>query len=322
MKPGASLTPVIERLAILSEPARLRALRVLAREELSVGELSRVLASPQSTVSRHLKMLASAGWVLSRTERTATYYRVVPEELADADRALWEVLSAQIDDRGELAEDVRRLEAVMMERQTDSLSFFGRVAGEWDAVRQELFGDRFTEEALLGLLRPDWVVVDVGCGTGNAAAVLAPMVEHVIAVDQSAPMLEAARVRIGAERRVEFRLGSVESLPLAAGEVDAAVCLLVLHHVDDPAAAALELFRVLRSERGGGGVLVVDMYEHERSEFRHRMGHRHQGFDPQALARVFELAGFQAIRVRALARTNDGNGPGLFALSAWVGAKG
>lgn len=318
MKPGAALMPVIERLAILSEPARLRALRVLLRDELSVGELARVLQSPQSTVSRHLKVLSGAGWVLSRTERTATYYRVVPEELSEADRALWAVVNEQIDDRGELAEDLRRLGAVLAERTIDSLSFFGRVAGEWDALRQELFGDRFTDEALLSLIRPDWHVVDVGCGTGNAAAVLRPVVERVIAVDQSEPMLQAARVRLGDGPAVEFRLGSVELLPLAMGEADAAVCMLVLHHVDDPLAAAQELRRVLRRDRGGGVALVVDMFEHERSEFRHRMGHRHQGFDPASLARTFEQAGFAQCRIRALARTNDGNGPGLFALSAWI----
>ncbi|MBX3323412.1 MAG: ArsR family transcriptional regulator [Phycisphaeraceae bacterium] len=318
MKPGAVLAPVIDRLTILCEPARLRALRVLEREELSVGELARVLQAPQSTVSRHLKLLSDAGWVLSRTERTATYYRVVPGELPEADRELWTVLSTQIDDRGELAEDSRRLESVLAERQTDSLSFFGRVAGEWDALRRELFGDQLTEEALLGLIRPDWVIVDVGCGTGNAAAVLAPIAQRVIAVDQSAPMLEAARRRIGEEGTVEFRLGSAEALPLESGEIDAAVCLLVLHHVEDLAAAAKELRRVLRSSRSGGGVLIVDMYEHERSEFRHRMGHRHQGFDPALLAQVFQEAGFKSVRTRPLSRTNDGNGPGLFALAAWI----
>ncbi len=60
MKPGAALSPMIDRLAILGEPLRLRALCVLEQAELSVGELARVLASPQSTVSRHLKLLAGA----------------------------------------------------------------------------------------------------------------------------------------------------------------------------------------------------------------------------------------------------------------------
>ena len=53
-------------------------------------------------------------------------------------------------------------------------SYFGRVAGEWDDIRAELFGREFTTEALLGLLSRTLTVADFGCGTGNAAAMLAP----------------------------------------------------------------------------------------------------------------------------------------------------
>ncbi|MCL4222687.1 MAG: metalloregulator ArsR/SmtB family transcription factor [Phycisphaerales bacterium] len=317
MKPGAALSPIIERIAMLSEPARFRALCVLEREELSVGELSRVLQAPQSTVSRHLKLLAGAGWVRSRTERTATYHRLSLDDLAESDRALWKLLREQVDGRGEVAADARRLAEVLAERQTDSLTFFGRVAGEWDAVRHDLFGDRFTSEALLSLIRPNWVVADVGCGTGNVASLLAPVVERVIAVDQSGPMLEAARQRLAGADNVTFEQGAVEALPIETGSVDAAVCALVLHHVDDVEAACAELSRVLRSDRGGGVALVIDMYAHERAEYRLQMGHRHLGFDPAEVSSLLLAAGFGSTLVRALACGGSARGPGLFAISAW-----
>src|SRR5512146_2191732 len=60
----------------LADPTRLRILRVLEREELSVIELCEVLKLPQSTVSRHLKTLGGQRWVESRREGTATYYRM------------------------------------------------------------------------------------------------------------------------------------------------------------------------------------------------------------------------------------------------------
>lgn len=317
MKPGAALSPIIERIAILSEPTRLRALCVLEREELSVGELSRVLQAPQSTVSRHLKLLAGAGWVQSRTERTATYYRVWLDDLAEPDRAMWKLLREQVEGRGETAADVRRLAEVLAERQTDSLTFFGRVAGEWDAVRRDLFGDRFTSEALLSLIRPDWVVADVGCGTGNVASLLSPVVERVIAVDQSGPMLDAARQRLEGASNVQFEQGAVEALPIEDASVDAAVCALVLHHVEDVEAACTELGRVLRGDRSGGVALVIDMYAHERAEYRLQMGHRHLGFDPGALCTMLRTAGFGSTLVRLLACGASTKGPGLFAISAW-----
>lgn len=317
MKPGAALSPIIERIAILSEPARLRALCVLERAELSVGELARVLQAPQSTVSRHLKLLAGAGWVQSRSERTATYYRLIADDLAEADRALWAVLRAQMADGGELAADERRLAEVLADRQTDSLSFFGRMAGAWDAVRGELFGERFTGDALLGLVRPDWVVADIGCGTGNVAEVLAPLVEEVVAVDQSGPMLEAAEQRLAGRMNVRFARGAAEALPLDDASVDAGVCALVLHHVEDVDVAARELARVLRTDRGGGVALVIDMYAHERREFAREMGHRHLGFEPAALAAMMKDAGFARTRAAPVSCGAAAKGPGLFALAAW-----
>ncbi|RMH14647.1 MAG: methyltransferase domain-containing protein [Planctomycetota bacterium] len=317
MKPGAALSPIVERIAMLSEPARLRALCVLEREELSVGELARVLQAPQSTVSRHLKLLSGAGWVRSRTERTATYYRLVLDDLSEPDRAMWMLLRSQVEGRGEVAADARRLDEVIADRQTDSLTFFGRVAGQWDAVRQELFGDRFTSEALLSLIPPDWVVADIGCGTGNVASLVAPVVERVVAVDQSGPMLKAARQRLKDWGNVAFEQGAAESLPLDDESVDAVVAALVLHHVEDVQAACGEMARVLRTDRGGGVGLVIDMYAHEREEFRYQMGHRRLGFEPEALAGDLCEAGFARTRVRALACGASARGPGLFALAAW-----
>ena len=51
------MSDIFDRLPVLSEPTRARLLRVLAQEELGVGELARVVQLPQSTVSRHLKVL-------------------------------------------------------------------------------------------------------------------------------------------------------------------------------------------------------------------------------------------------------------------------
>src|SRR5690606_30036240 len=116
-----------------------------------------------------------------------------------------------------------------------------------------------------GLLDEGWTVGDLGCGTGQVAASLAPFVARVVAVDESAAMLAAARGRLGGVGNVEVRAGELESLPLDDAELDAAVVFLVLHYLSDPGAALREVARVLRP---GGRVLVVDMMPHEREEYR------------------------------------------------------
>src|SRR5947209_16287834 len=61
----------------LADPTRLRLLRLLERHELGVVELCDVLQLPQSTVSRHLKVLSDQGWTDSRRQGTTNLYRTV-----------------------------------------------------------------------------------------------------------------------------------------------------------------------------------------------------------------------------------------------------
>lgn len=310
MKRSPATTPLTDRLVALSEMLRLRICRLLEQLELSVGEVAKVVQLPQSTVSRHLKVLADAGWLQKRAEGTATMYRLLLDDLEAPARALWQTIRGQLEGDLLVAEDLRRLGAVLAERRTDSLAFFGRVAGEWDKVRQELFGSLFTTRALLALLPRSWVVADLGCGTGNGAELLAPFVGEVIALDQSKPMLDAARKRLASLSNVRFVDGPIEAIPLDSGSVDAAVCLMVLHHVAEPVEALSEMRRIVRP---GGVALVVDMLEHDRTEYRHTMGHRHLGFPPEAMREMFRRAGFEGARILPLPGDPDARGPGLFA---------
>ena len=142
---------LMRSLASLSDMVRLRLLRLIEREELSVGELSKILQLPQSTVSRHLKILHDNGWIVLRSEGPASLYRMENAALDANAAALWNVVHKQLDSGPTLAEDEHRLTMVVAQRRSDSRTFFGRIVGEWDGLRRELFGESFTSEALLGL---------------------------------------------------------------------------------------------------------------------------------------------------------------------------
>jgi SAM-dependent methyltransferase len=107
-------------------------------------------------------------------------------------------------------------------------------------------GGCFTLQAIGGLLDHRWTIGDLGCGTGQLAAALAPFVARVVAVDRSAEMLAAARKRLRGWPSVELRRGDLEALPVVDGELDAATVMLVLHHVPDPAAVLRDAARALR----------------------------------------------------------------------------
>ena len=67
----------VEVLRAAGEPTRLRILALLAREELAVLELTRILGQSQPRVSRHLKILAEAGLVERFPDGAWVFYRLV-----------------------------------------------------------------------------------------------------------------------------------------------------------------------------------------------------------------------------------------------------
>ncbi len=313
MRPNSELDDLLRQFTTLGEVSRLRMLALLEREELSVGELARVLQLPQSTVSRHLKILSEAGWLVRRTEGTAGFYHLVLDELDANARALWRLAKERADKTPQYERDLARLAPVLAQRRTDSQSFFGRVGGEWDRMRAKYFGDHFTWQALIGLIPGDWRVADIGCGTGNAAEILAPHVAEVIAIDIAKSMLSAARKRLKGQGNVSFLLADLRSLPLPDGEIDAAVCVLVLHHIDDPQRVLAEMARILRP---GGAALIVDMCPHEHESYRHTMGHIHLGFAKRELLALAKQAGFSSCDWRELPPEPEAHGPQLFAAVA------
>jgi len=211
------------------------------------------------------------------------------------------------------ASDRRRLEESLRQRRARSEAFFAGAAGQWDALRDELFGTQVDLAALPALLDPAWVVGDLGCGTGRWTERLAPFAARVVAVDGSAAMLEAAQARLGRFDNVEVRQGELEKLPIADGELDLAVLFLALHHVAEPRAALAEAARALKP---GARLVVVDMQPHDREEYQRDMGHVWLGFGPEALESLAAAAGFDGFDYVGLPADLDARGPSLFVARA------
>jgi ArsR family transcriptional regulator len=305
--------PVLDQLTVLADPLRVRMLAVLEGRELTVSELCDTLQLPQSTVSRHLKTLADGDWVASRRDGTSRLYTFAGDGPADSARSLWQVVRAQVADTATAAQDERRIKEVLAKRRTRSEAFFSSSAGQWDRLRDDLFGPGSYLQAILGLIDPTLTVADVGCGTGQVSAALAPFVRRVIAVDASAEMLEAARLRLENHPNVELRHGTLERLPIDEHSVDAVVMALVLHHQPDPAAALAEVTRVLGAD---GRVLLVDMLPHDHDEYRQTMGHVWLGFGATQIARLCRAAGLDDPRVVELPPDPRAKGPSLFVATA------
>jgi ubiquinone/menaquinone biosynthesis C-methylase UbiE len=123
--------------------------------------------------------------------------------------------------------------------------------------RHRVLGETFAElERLLSPAQRYPVVLDVGCGQGQALALVAERLrpELLIGVDADARLL--ARARAEAEAcacRVQLVESDARRLPLGESAVDLALCHQTLHHVRDQRGLLAELRRVLRP----GGVLLL-----------------------------------------------------------------
>jgi ubiquinone/menaquinone biosynthesis C-methylase UbiE len=297
----------------LSDPIRARLLRILDRTELTVAELCSILQLPQSTVSRHLKVLSDEDWVSARRDGSSNLYRMRNREVAAAQRKLWDVVKGQCVHQTTADQDEARLDQVLETRRSRSDAFFSTSAEKWDRLRNELFGSRLDTWMLGAALNPELIIGDLGCGTGILSQTVSPWVSKVIAVDSSSAMIQAARKRLKERGNVEVRKGELTSLPIEDEVLHLSMMSLVLPYVRSPLDVMEEVFRVTRK---GGRVILLDMVSHDRSEYRESMGHLWQGFSESQIREWLEKASWKKVKFELVPPDPDAKGTGLFVASA------
>jgi len=127
---------------------------------------------------------------------------------------------------------------------------FAEIADRYDALRPLQASDRRRVVALgsADWLRPDDLVVEVGCGTGRMTLPLAEIsAQQVVGVDPEERMLEVARGKDVAGR-VRWLRGTAYRLPLADGVAGMVLMSMVVHLLKQPGRAFTEARRVLRPE--------------------------------------------------------------------------
>ena len=304
---ATSALPLLQWIEPLNDLARLRILRTLEANELGVGELAAVLQLPQSTVSRHLKRLLEAGWIVRRSVGTAALYRLAQSSLDDSARTIWTLAESAMAEIPVCLEDDQRVVEVISRRHVDSRRFFGDLGGEWTDLRETLFGQSLNMRPLLGFLDPDWTVADLGCGTGQMAGELANWVQRVEAIDREEAMLEAARKRLRGVENIGFHRADACELPFDDQSFDATILSLVLHHLEEPSKALMEARRIT-----AGPIMVLDMMSHDRKDYRDTMGHLHLGFSSEDLDEEAVKSGLQLLKYVPLPPDPASSGPPVF----------
>jgi len=318
---------ILTALRAAAEPSRLRLLALLARSELTVSDLTQVLAQSQPRVSRHLKLLTEAGLIDRFREGSWVFYRLADAgRFADPDRQRVAALAATLvefvpeDDAG-LAADLRRLEDVRAQRAEKAAAYFKANATDWNRIRALHLPERDVEQAMLELLGPgDFEqMIDIGTGTGRILELLGARVGHGVGIDLSHDMLTLARAALDEAglSNCQVRQGDLFALPFEAASADLVTVHQVLHYLDDPANAVREASRVLAP---GGRLLIVDFAPHELEFLRDEHQHRRLGFDDEEISTWAASSGLEMLRTRHMPPQGE-NKDDKLTVSLWLLAR-
>ena len=308
-----SFDDMLESLAALAEPTRLRIVALLADAELTVTELTTILGQSQPRVSRHLKLLVDAGLIERNREGAWAFFRLADTALARASAG--QVLSGLDLADAVLVDDRVRLADVRAERAKAADSYFARHAGEWDRLRAMHVAEKEVETAILAAAGEGsfQAVLDLGTGTGSMLSLLAPRAVRAVGVDASHAMLAVARAKLDAagQKNVQLRQADIYALPVERAAYDLIVIHQVLHYLDDPARAIREAAKSLRP---GGKMIVVDFAPHAQEALRDSHAHRRLGFSHAEIDTMLNEAGLQPFAHQDL----PPSGEGQLTVSLWT----
>jgi ubiquinone/menaquinone biosynthesis C-methylase UbiE/DNA-binding transcriptional ArsR family regulator len=286
------MTPILKIFRTLADPSRVRLVLLLEQEELSVAELQEILAMGQSTISTHLAQLKHAGLVEDRRTGKSVLYRLKTPQGA-ARLRLMESLRAAAAEIPECEQDGQALRLALEKRRDRMRAYFDELAGRFGKSYVPGRSWKGLAEALLKLMPPQ-VVADLGAGEGTFSQLLAQRAVKVIAVDNSARMMEygAELARRHGVANLEYRCGDLEQVPIESGTVDLAFFSQSLHHAPHPERAIREAYRILRA---GGQIAVLDLLRHHFEEAREMYADLWLGFTEVELVGFLERAGFERI---------------------------
>ena len=163
-------------------------------------------------------------------------------------------------------------------------------------------------EASVGI-KPDDVILDIGCGIGRVGQVVAPKCKHWIGCDVSPNMLKFARQRLASFDNVSFvEISGFDLRPILDTSVDLVYCTVVFMHLDewDRYNYVLEAYRVLRP----GGRIFVDNFNlctdegwqvfetHRRLTLEQRGPSISKSSTPQEITAYLQRAGFRDIKIK------------------------
>ena len=290
------MASILKWLKLLADPTRVRILRILRKEKLSVAEIQNVLGMGQSRISSHLSQLKSSGLLKDERFGKNIFYEIIePHEVErEALNRIFAVIDSASKEIPECFEDSEALKLALAKRSDKARAYFDELAGNFGQKYVPGRSWKSLAEMLLQIMDPG-IVADLGSGEGTLTQLLAQRATKVIAIDSSNKMISYAS-KISQENgynNIEYRLGDIESPPINDGTVNLTILSQALHHTTKPQIAIDEAFRITAP---GGRVVILDLLRHDFEQAHELYADVWLGFTEIELIEYLKNAGFISIQ--------------------------
>lgn len=290
---------LLNTLKAAGDDTRLRLLLLLGEREHNVKDLTEILGQSQPRLSRHLKVLTSAGLIERLQEGAWVYYRTRRD---GPSAAISSTIYRSIDRADPvLLEDRKRAEKLIAKRAREAQAYFKSHAKNWDEIRSLYVREEKVEAAMRKLLgnRQVDLLIDLGTGTGRILELFANHYKSGLGIDISHEMLRHARARLNRLNitTAELRHGDITNLSQESETADIIIMHQILHFFSDPSQALGEAARLLKP---GGQLLIVDFAPHNEEQLRRDFAHQRLGFEETQIWGWLKKAGLNQQQFKSL----------------------
>lgn len=144
----------------------------------------------------------------------------------------------------------------MLNKMATSTKFWDKIA---DKYSKQPIADEVSYQKKLQVtqeyLKPDWSVLEFGCGTGSTAIIHAPHVKQIRAIDISSEMIKIAqgKAKVQGIENITFEQLTIEELEVESSTYDAVLGLSILHLLENKEEAIAKVHRILKP----GGIFIT-----------------------------------------------------------------
>jgi len=179
---------------------------------------------------------------------------------------------------------------------------FDKVAKNWESDPRKLKQTSIITNNIKKYLNKNDIIIDYGTGTSLIAYSIKDFVKEIIAIDNSAGMLEVLKIKITKNNVKNIKVLNTNLVTDNFNQkVNSIIITMTLHHIEDIKDIFSKFYNLLEDN---GYLIIVDLLKEDGSFHKDNTGVKHFGFQKNFLIQEFKKADFKLIEFKDLFQFN------------------